>query len=465
MQRIREKYFGDARFYKRVFMIAIPIMIQNGITNFVNMLDNIMIGQIGTESMSGVSIVNQILFVYNLCIFGAVSGAGIFTAQYYGQQNMEGIRHTVRFKLWVGITVTLLAFGICVAGGPTLISMYLKGEGIAESIQATLHYGRQYMLIMLAGLPFYMVTQVYASTLRECGKTVLPMKAGIAAILINLVFNYMLIYGKFGFPAWGVRGAAVATVCSRVVETAIIVVATHRNPGENPFVKGLYRTMAIPGNVVKKIIIKGTPLLFNETFWAAGMASLAGCYSLKGLNVVAALNISNTIANLFNISFVAMGEAVAIIVGQILGAGDMKNARETDTTLIVFSVLLCTGVAVVMFAIAPVFPNFYNTSGDIRLMAMRLIMITALFIPQSALLNALYFTLRSGGKTVIAFFFDSVFTWCVNVVTAFSLAKFTTLSILWIYFFVQLTDSLKAIIGFILVKKGVWLHNIVDEMQ
>ena len=227
----------------------------------------------------------------------------------------------------------------------------------------------------------------------------------------------------------------------------------------------MYRTMAIPGNVVKKIIIKGTPLLFNETFWAAGMASLAGCYSLKGLNVVAALNISNTIANLFNISFVAMGEAVAIIVGQILGAGDMKNARETDTKLIVFSVLLCTGVAVVMFAIAPVFPNFYNTSGDIRLMAMRLIMITALFIPQSALLNALYFTLRSGGKTVIAFFFDSVFTWCVNVVTAFSLAKFTTLSILWIYFFVQLTDSLKAIIGFILVKKGVWLHNIVDEMQ
>ena len=284
MQRIREKYFGDARFYKRVFMIAIPIMIQNGITNFVNMLDNIMIGQIGTESMSGVSIVNQILFVYNLCIFGAVSGAGIFTAQYYGQQNMEGIRHTVRFKLWVGITVTLLAFGICVAGGPTLISMYLKGEGIAESIQATLHYGRQYMLIMLAGLPFYMVTQVYASTLRECGKTVLPMKAGIAAILINLVFNYMLIYGKFGFPAWGVRGAAVATVCSRVVETAIIVVATHRNPGENPFVKGLYRTMAIPGNVVKKIIIKGTPLLFNETFWAAGMASLAGCDSLNRLD-------------------------------------------------------------------------------------------------------------------------------------------------------------------------------------
>lgn len=462
MQRIKNKYLGDARFYRRVFMIAIPIMIQNGITNFVNMLDNIMIGQIGTESMSGVSIVNQILFVYNLCIFGAVSGAGIFTAQYYGQQNTEGIRHTVRFKLWVGIAVTLLAFGICSAGGPALISMYLKGEGTAESIRATLQYGEQYMLIMLAGLPFYMITQTYASTLRECGKTMLPMKAGIAAILINLVLNYILIYGKFGFPAWGVRGAAVATVCSRVAETAIIVLATHRDTKENPFADGLYRTMAIPREVVKKIVIKGTPLLFNETFWASGMASLAGCYSLRGLHVVAALNISNTIANLFNISFVAMGEAVAIIVGQILGSGDMEKAKETDTKLIAASVLLCSGVAILMFIIAPVFPKFYNTSDDIRGVAMRLIMISALFIPQNALLNALYFTLRSGGKTMIAFFFDSVFMWCVNVVTAFSLAQFTDLSILWIYFLVQLTDSLKALIGFVLVKKGVWLHNIVD---
>lgn len=462
MQRIREKYFGDGRFYKRVFMIAIPIMIQSGITNFVNMLDNIMIGQIGTESMSGVSIVNQILFVYNLCIFGAVSGAGIFTAQYYGQQNTKGIQYTVRFKLLLGIAATSLAFGICIAGGPTLINMYLKGEGTAESIRATLYYGRQYMLIMLVGLPFYMITQVYASTLRECGKTILPMKAGIAAILINLALNYLLIYGKFGFPAWGVRGAAVATVCSRIAETAIIVMATHQNPVDNPFVTGLYRTMSIPRDVIRKIVIKGTPLLLNETFWAAGMASLAGCYSLKGLHVVAALNITNTIANLFNISFAAMGEAVAIIVGQILGTGDMKKAKDTDRKLIVSSVLLCSGVAVLMFVIAPVFPRFYNTSADIRSTAMRLIMITALFIPQNALLNALYFTLRSGGKTMIAFFFDSVFMWCVNVVTAFSLATCTTLSILWIYFFVQLTDSLKAVIGFILVKKGVWLQNIVD---
>lgn len=462
MKNIRQKYFGDAAFYKMVFVIAIPIMIQNGITNFVNMLDNIMIGQIGTEAMSGVSIVNQILFVYNLCLFGAVSGAGIFTAQYYGQKNTDGIRHTVRFKLWAVIIITILTVLLCIFSGQFLINIYLTGEGSAASIQMTMTSGREYMLFMLAGLPFFMITQVYGSTLRECGQTILPMKAGVAAICINLVFNYLLIYGKFGFPMLGVKGAAIATVLSRVIEAAIIVISVHRDSAKNPFVIGLYRSMAIPRDVIRRIAIKGTPLLLNETLWSAGMATLAGCYSLRGLHVVAALNISNTISNLFHISFIAMGDAVAIIVGQILGTGDMKKAKETDTKIIVFAVLLCGLVAVFMFGIAPVFPEFYKTTEEVKQLAVKLIMISALFVPQHALLNTSYFTLRAGGKTLIAFFFDSVFIWCVSVVLAFALAKCTPLNILWIYFFVQLADGVKAVIGVILVKKGVWLHNIVE---
>ncbi len=461
MKNFRQKYFGDAAFYKMLFAIAIPIMIQNGITNFVNMLDNIMIGRIGTEAMSGVSIVNQILFVYHLCLFGAVSGAGIFTAQYYGQKNTDGIRHTVRFKLLTVAVITTLTVLLCIFCGRSLISMYLTGEGSAASIQAAMASGREYMLCMLAGLPFFMLTQIYGSTLRECGQTLLPMKAGIAAICINLVFNYLLIYGKFGFPMLGVRGAAIATVLSRVVEAAIIVIFVHSDAEKNPFVIGLYRSFSIPRDVIRRIVVKGTPLLFNETLWSAGIATLTGCYSMRGLHVVAAFNISNTISNLFQISLIAMGDAVAIIVGQILGTGDMKKARETDTKITVFAVLLCSFFAMLMFFAAPVFPNFYNTTEDVKQLAIRLIMITALFIPQHTLLNTSYFTLRAGGKTLIAFFFDSVYIWCVSVVIAFMLAKCTAFSILWIYFFVQLADGIKAAIGVILVKKGVWLHNIV----
>ena len=340
MNKIRAKFIGNRDFYKMVLLIAVPIMIQNGITNFVSLLDNIMIGQVGTEQMSGVAIVNQLIFVYNLCIFGGVSGAGIFTAQYFGQGNHEGVRQTMRFKLWMVTVITALTAVLFLGFGTVLIGAYLKGEGSAESIAATLSHGERYLRIMLIGLPAFAAVQIYSSTLRECGQTMLPMKAGIAAVIVNLLFNYILIYGKFGAPALGVQGAAIATVLSRYVEMLITVIGVHRkSSGENAeysFVTGLYHTLKVPRELAFKIIRKGSPLLFNETLWAAGMAMLTQCYSIRGLNVVAGLNVSNTINNVFNIVFIALGDSVAIIVGQLLGAGKMKEARDTDNKLIAF---------------------------------------------------------------------------------------------------------------------------------
>ena len=464
MRRIA-KFIGNRDFYKMVLMIAVPIMIQNGITNFVSLLDNIMIGQVGTEQMSGVAIVNQLIFVYNLCIFGGVSGAGIFTAQYFGQGNHEGVRQTMRFKLWMVIVLTSLTVMLFLSCGTNLISAYLKGDGSAESIAATLFHGERYLRIMLVGLPAFAAVQIYSSTLRECGQTMLPMKAGLAAVVVNLLFNYILIYGKFGAPALGVSGAAIATVLSRYVEMLITVLGVHRKSrGERApysFVTGLYSTLKVPRELTLKIVRKGSPLLFNETLWAAGMAMLTQCYSVRGLNVVAGLNVSNTINNVFNIVFIALGDSVAIMVGQLLGAGKMKEARDTDNKLIAFSVMCCTCVALVMFVMAPLFPRLYKINDEARVLAKYFIMVTAFFMPQNAFLHATYFTLRSGGKTIITFLFDSVFIWCVSVVIAFVLSRFTGLPVIAVYAMVQLGDIIKCIIGFILVKKGVWLQNIV----
>lgn len=456
------KFIGNRDFYKMVLLIAIPIMIQNGITNFVSLLDNIMIGQVGTEQMSGVAIVNQLIFVYNLGIFGGVSGAGIFTAQYFGQGNHQGVRQTMRFKLWLAAVITALTALLFWGGGTALISSYLKGEGSAESIAATLFFGKQYLGIMLAGLPAFAVVQVYSSTLRECGQTILPMKAGVAAVVINLSLNYILIYGKLGAPALGVAGAAIATVISRYVEMMIVVVQVHRKKDEYSFVTGLYRTLKVPRELAFRIIKKGSPLLLNETLWAAGMAMLTQCYSVRGLNVVAGLNVCNTINNVFNIVFIALGDSVAIIVGQLLGAGKMKEARDTDNKMIAFSVMCCTGVAIIMFFMAPLFPQMYKINGEARLLARHFIMASAVFMPQNAFLHATYFTLRSGGKTIITFLFDSVFIWCVSVLIAFVLTRYTPLPVVVVYVMVQLEDIIKCVIGFILVKKGVWLQNIVE---
>lgn len=463
IDRGNRRFIATKAFYLFVLSVAVPIMIQNGISNFVNMLDNLMIGRIGTEQMSGASIVNQLIFVYNLCIFGGVSGAGIFTAQYFGQKNHEGVRQTFRYKIWLGTALTILALVLFLTRGDALIGLYLKGEGTPEQIRQTLSYGKEYLRIMLLGLLPFMLTNVYASTLRECGETILPMRAGVAAVLVNLVFNYLLIYGKAGFPEMGVAGAAAATVLSRFVELLIIVIWTHRHPEKNPFVVGLYESLKVPAALVKKIVIKGTPLLINEALWSGGMAMLIQCYSVRGLNVVASHNIANTINNVFNIVFIALGDSVAIIVGQLLGAGKMEDARDADRKIISFSVMCCTAVAVVMLFVAPFFPKLYNTEEEVKALARSFIIVNAVAMPMYSFLHATYFTLRSGGKTIITFLFDSMFVWVVSVPTAFILSRYTHLPVVTIYIIIQASELIKCVIGFVLVKKGVWLNNIVSE--
>ena len=329
-----------------VLAIVVPIIIQNAITNFVNLLDNIMVGQVGTEQMSGVSIANQLMFVFNLCVFGGISGAGIFSAQFHGANNQEGVRHCFRYKLYLCAVLIVAALAIFLGGGEFLINRFLHDEADPARIATTLSHGMDYLHVMLWGMLPFALTQVYASTLRECGETKLPMIAGIVAVFVNLAFNYLLIFGHLGFPRLGVRGAAIATVLSRFVELAIVVVGTHANTDRYRFVKGVYSSFRVPGDLAREITLKGMPLLVNEALWSMGMTVLVQCYSQRGLDVVAAMNISSTVSNLFSVAILSMGSATAIIVGQSLGANDMARAKDQAWKLIAFSLFLSAGTLV-----------------------------------------------------------------------------------------------------------------------
>lgn len=459
------KLFGDKKFYAMVLGVAVPIVIQNGITNFVSLLDNIMVGRIGTEQMSGIAIVNQLLLVFNLAIFGAISGAGIFSAQFFGCDDHKGVQQTFRFKLYICCAIVVLGVLVLLFKGDSLILLYLHGEGNDVALEATLGYGRQYLLVMLTGLLPFAIEEIYASTLRECGETKLPMVAGVAAVCVNLTLNYLLIFGKLGFPALGVVGAAVATVISRYVQALIVIIWTHTHALRMPFIRGAYRELKIPAVLTGKIVRKGIPLLINEILWAAGMAVLNQCYSMRGLDAVAAMNISGTISNLFNIVFMSMGNAIAIIVGQLLGAGKMEEAKDTDTKLITFAVLSCLVFGCFMFLLAPLFPMLYNTSGEVRSLAASLLRVAACCMPMWAFMHTTYFTLRTGGNTIVTFLFDSVFLWGVTMPLAFVLSRFTALPIVPLYLSCQLLDMIKCVIGFVLVKKGVWVNNIVENAK
>lgn len=462
---MRNKLFGSREFYHRVLAISVPIMVQNAITNFVSLLDNVMIGRVGTVEMSGVAIANQLLFVFNMLVFGAIAGAGIFGAQFFGNRDMDGVRHTLRFKLMICLVLAAACIGIFTAFGPQLINLYLKGEGAVEDAEASLRYGLQYIKVMYIGMLPYAITQAYAGTLRETGETLLPMKAGIVAVLVNLTLNYILIFGHFGAPRMGVVGAAIATVLSRFVELAIVVSWAHRHAVRFPYITGLYRSLHIPGRLFRDILQRGTPLLVNEGLWAAGMAMLNQCYSLRSLDVVAATNISSTIWNLFACVYLALGSAISIMVGQELGAEDFEKAKVTARQTTAFSVAISIGVGLLMAFVGTYFPLIYRTTDTVRHLATNFIRIGACLMPFTAMTNALYFTLRAGGKTMVTFLFDSAFVWLINIPVAYVLSRYTAMPILLLYACCQSLEIIKCIIGTVMVKKGIWINNIVADKK
>ena len=460
---MKNRYFGDKAFYRRALSVAVPIIVQNGITNFVSLLDNIMVGQVGTESMSGVSIVNGLLFVFNLCIFGASSGAGIFTAQFHGSQDHEGVRHTFRFKFLICLILSTLGAALFLLADDFLIRLYLTGEGDAATADLILSEGRKYLHVMVWGFLPFALTQAYASNLKETGNTFLPMVAGISATLVNLVGNYILIFGHFGAPALGVQGAAIATVLSRFVELAIVALWTHRNADKAPYIVGAFRSFHIPGRLLKAIAIKGMPLLVNEFLWASGMAILNQCYSTCGLEVVPAQNIASTLFQIGSVVFLSMGNAVGILMGQMLGAGSSaEQVRDANRKLLVVCVSSGLVFGSLMAAFSGAFPLLYNTTAEVRQLAARLICINAIMMPFNSYTNATYFTLRSGGQTMVTFLFDSCFVWAVCVPLAFCLSRFTGIAIVPLFAICQGTDLLKCAIGAYMLRKGTWIQNLTQ---
>lgn len=454
------KLIGNKQFYKYVLLIAIPIIIQNGVTNFVGLIDNIMIGQIGTDQMSGVAIANQLIFIFNVTIFGAVSGASIFGTQYFGAGNYKGMRDTVRFKVLICTVLAVLTMFLFFHFDEQLISLYLHGNNSGGNIEATMMYGKKYLRIMILGFIPFGISNVYSSSLRETSETVIPMISSIVAVVTNTTLNFLLIFGLLGMPELGVEGAAIATVIARFIECFILIIWTHSHSTKNQFIVGVYKSFKMNTRLVKDILLKGTPLLANEFMWSLGMAMMLQCYSVRGLSVVAGMNISTTISNLFNVIFLSLGNVTAIIVGQKLGAGKMKEANDTAKKLIFFSVMICCVSGLIMAVTSPLFPQIYNTSNDIKYLASRFILVAALCMPMYAFEHATYFTIRSGGKTMITFLFDSAFIWIVSIPTAYVLTRFTELNIILVYLICQLVEILKCIVGYILVKKGIWLNKI-----
>ena len=463
IQKFKTRFIGDRNFYRKLLVLVFPIIIQQGITSFVSLVDNVMVGRLGTESMSGVAIVNQLLFVFNLAIFGGISGASIYGAQFYGKGDHDGVRYAFRFKIIFSLIVTVAAIiGFSVLNEP-LISLFLTESESGGDIAYTLSEAKSYLQVMLIGLVPFALSQTYASTLRETGETFSPMVASSMAILMNLVLNYCLIFGNFGMPRLGVVGAAIGTIISRYVEAIFLIVRTQIYRKKFIFIQKAFRSLYIPFDIVKKILITGSPLILNEILWSLGTTMINQSYSTRGLMVVAATNITSTVWNLFSVVMFAMGTAVSIIIGQLLGADRIEEAKDTDNKLLFFTVVLHVFIGGLIILAAPYIPEIYNVEPEVKALTTSLLRVAGAALPIHAFAHVTYFTLRSGGKTFITFLFDCIYTWVIPLPIAFILCRKTLLSIVAIYFCVQFIDGIKVVIGVLLLKSGIWARRIVAE--
>lgn len=460
-----KRWIGDKQFYKAVLALALPLVVQQAITSFVSLLDNVMVGGLSTESISAVAVVNQIITVFNLSLFGGLSGASIFGAQFFGKGDTQGMRETFRFKMILGVVLTIICIGLLAVCGETFIGLFLQGESDVGSTALALNEGMSYLGVMLWGLFPFMVVQAYVSSLRETGETVAPMIASVIAILVNLVLNYVLIFGHFGFPRMGVTGAAVATVISRYVEMVYVLVHAHRHQDKYAFLQGAYKSLHMEGSLLKKIVITGSPLMLNEVLWSLGMTFINQSYSSRGLAAVAAVNITSTAWNLFCVVMFAMGSAVAIMVGQKLGVGDKEGARDIDRKLVFLTVVMHIIMGGLLVLASGLIPQMYNVEESVRETTRQLLIVAGLSLPIHAFVHVVYFTIRSGGKTVITFLFDCVYTWLVPVALAYVLCTYTTMPIVEVYFCIQFIDIIKVIIGALMLRSDFWANNVVNEVS
>ena len=445
--------------------ITIPIMIQNGITNLVSLLDNIMVGRLGTEAMSGVSIVNQFVFIYILVVFGACAGAGIFTAQYHGNADNDGIRNTFRIKLVINIAIAIISAAVFLLFDETLINLFLLAEDDSADVALTLKYAKDYLMIVVIGLVPHAVCLAYSSTMSETGDTVTPMISSLTAVATNTILNLILIFGLLGMPALGVTGAAIATVISRFVEFFIVSFKMHRYPKKYPFAVGVFKNFRIPKSLIIRVCKKGLPLMTNELFCALSVTIRTQAYSTRGLEAVAAQNMTLTFFNFITVVYMALSNSLSIIVGARLGAGEIEKAKDYNRKILTFSVLISLGLSGILCISAPYYPMIYNTTDTAKELCTYFLYISAALIPFSAFAHASYFTMRTGGKILITTLMDSFFMWVVVVPCSLILANFTSLPIEMLYPICQSIELLKIFIAAFFLLKGSWASRLVSDEE
>lgn len=451
----QSRYFGDWSFYKKVIAVALPVMIQSMIGALVGLLDNLMVGQLGDAAVSGVAVASQIIFILMISVIGSTAGAGIYLSQFHGAEDIPNVRQTFRIKLIFATVIMAVAFIVFIFLGQPIISLFLDSPtAIAEGVT--------YIQILTFAIIPFGLGLVYSVSFREVGLTHYPMISGIVGVVVNFVLNIILIFGWGPIPAMGVAGAAIATVVARWIEFLVIFVFAHRIVKVD-FAVGVYDSFQVSPRLMKKVLIKAMPLFANEILWSTGITVIMAYNAMRGDYVVAALSITNTIANIMYTAFGGLAAAIAAMVGSQLGANKLKEAEDNAYRMIVFGIMVSIFFSFIVYGLTLIVPEFYQVSDEVKELSRQFLYILCFAFVLFSINVCIFFILRSGGNTWVTLVFDSVFMWLVPVPLTIVLILLTDWNIVWIYMIIQGADFFKTILGMVLLKRRTWIRNLAHE--
>jgi putative MATE family efflux protein len=447
------KNIFDAAFLKRLLPLAIPVAIHEFLMSSLDLLDTVMIGRYNESGIAAVSLANQIFLIFILILIGVTSGSNIFTAQFWGANDHKGVRKVVGIMLISSVTISLIFSIIATLFGSEIMNFYTPDKNLVK-------LGASYLAIAGFAYPFTAISISIGTSLRSINNARLPLVISVFSLSINAILNYILIFGNFGFPELGVRGAAIGTLISRVIEATLLILAVfHTN---SPLVAVPKELFSASKEFVLKLFKTSFPVIVNELGWILGFSYYNKIYAGINSEAISAVSVVGSSSMLFMVIFFGSSSATAVIIGNSIGNENLIRAQEDAERVMGFAPIVAILTSILIYIFAPVVPLVFGLSSLLGESAVTILRIFAILFPFKMfnlhLVNGL---LRSGGDTTFAMGMDIIGVWLIGVPTAIVTATYFNYPVEIVYFLVGLEDVVKAGVGYYRIKSGRWINRVV----
>jgi len=449
-----KKIIHDKIFFRAMLAIALPLALQNLIQSGLNMIDTLMIGQLGETEIAAVALSNQIFFLLVLIVFGITSGASVFASQYWGSKDIKGLRESLSLSLLIAGGAGLLFTIGAVFFPETLLSIYSKDPEVVS-------LGSSYLRIVGMSYLATAITFSYSASLRSTGRVKLTTAVSAFCIVINTGLNFLLIFGIGPFPALGVRGAAIATVIARTTETIVLLFFIYKN--KYPSALSIRNIFNISREYIKKYFRTSSPVILNEIFWSFGITAINLVFARIGTEALASFSIADTISKLFMIFFFGTSGACSVMVGNRIGAGEEDQAVYYAHSYAILAPVLGLLMSMILFPLSAVLPNLFNISAEAKAGVTSILRVLALFIPFKIFnWHMIVGILRSGGDTRYSLYMEAGGIWLIAVPVAAFTGLVLHLPLMAIYAALSVEELVKFSFGLNRLKSGKWLKKVID---